>query len=140
MLIGWQPSQIKLFVGMRLTITKNIDKANHVVNGMSATLLSVGRRGIIVAIPSNTEPVTIFPSHDLNGGWVQGGEAYYPIRYGWATTLHKIQGATLHHVTMWLDVPFVKASAYVALSRVQYDKAWRFVGKLDTRHFHPQLL
>ncbi|CAE7474952.1 unnamed protein product, partial [Symbiodinium sp. CCMP2592] len=55
----------------------------------------------------------------------------FPLRLGYSTTLHKIQGATLSHITIWMDVPFVKAALYVALSRVQYDRDWRFVGSID---------
>ncbi|CAE7275706.1 unnamed protein product [Symbiodinium sp. CCMP2592] len=61
----------------------------------------------------------------------------FPLRLGYSTTLHKIQGATLSHITIWMDVPFVKAALYVALSRVQYDRDWKFVGSIDRRHCLP---
>ena len=41
----------------------------------------------------------------------------YPFRLGYATTLHKVQGATLDHITLWLDIANVEAAAYVALYR-----------------------
>ena len=47
---------------------------------------------------------------------------HYPVRLGYASTLHKVQGATLDHVTLWLDIANMPAAAYVALSRVRYDK------------------
>ena len=47
---------------------------------------------------------------------------HYPVRLGYASTLHKVQGATLGHVTLWLDITNMPAAAYVALSRVRYDR------------------
>ena len=58
-------------------------------------------------------------------------------RLGYASTLHKVQGATLDHVTLWLDIPNMPAAAYVALSRVRRDKDWRFVGDPMIHHFTP---
>ena len=62
---------------------------------------------------------------------------YYPFRLGYASTLHKVQGATLEHVTLWLDVRNMPAAAYVALSRVEWDANWRFVGNPSVHHFTP---
>ncbi len=60
-----------------------------------------------------------------------------PCRLGYCSTLHKYQGATLEHMTMWLDCSNVEAAGYVALSRVQHDADWRFVGQMTTHHFTP---
>eukprot|EP00959_Pyramimonas_sp_CCMP1952_P105574 2207312-Pyramimonas_sp.AAC.1 len=54
---------------------------------------------------------------------------HYPMRLGYATTLHKVQGATLDHVTLWLDLAGMPAAAYVALSRVRRDADWRIMGQ-----------
>ena len=62
---------------------------------------------------------------------------FLPIRVGYAVNLHKVQGATLDHVTLWLDAPYVEAAGYVALSRVRRDADWRFIGVLSTDHFVP---
>ena len=59
------------------------------------------------------------------------------MRLGYSSTLHKVQGATLDHITLWLDVPNVPAAAYVALSRVREDANWQFVGKVTVHHFSP---
>ena len=65
------------------------------VNGMACTLVSVGRKSISVKIPANSEPVALFPSHDLSDGMFGFRPAYYPIRLGYSTTLHKIQGVVM---------------------------------------------
>ena len=61
----------------------------------------------------------------------------YPFRLGYASTLHKVQGATLKHITVWLHVPNMPAAAYVALSRVEFDVNWRYLGKPGIHHFTP---
>jgi len=62
---------------------------------------------------------------------------FLPLRIGYANTLMKLQGATLKHMTLYLDVPNVEAAGYVALSRVQHDRDWRYVGDPTTHHFTP---
>ena len=62
---------------------------------------------------------------------------HYPFRLGYASALHKVQGATLPHVTLWLYIPNMPAAAYVALSRVEYDRNWRFIGDPGVHHFTP---
>ena len=63
--------------------------------------------------------------------------ASFPFRLGYATTLHKIQGATLNHITLYLDLANMPAAAYVALSRVQKDSHWRYLGDPTRHHFTP---
>ena len=62
---------------------------------------------------------------------------HFPLRLGYSSTLRKVQGATLPHVTLWLDVANMPAAAYVALSRVEYDANWRYVGNPGVHHFTP---
>ena len=65
---------------------------------------------------------------------------YHPLRLAYATTLMKVQGDTLKHMTLWMDTPGVEAAGYVALSRVQHDKDWSYVGYLKQKHFVPAQL
>ena len=51
--------------------------------------------------------------------------------------LYDENGATLPHITLWLDVKNMPAAAYVALSRVEFDANWRFVGDPGVHHFTP---
>ena len=39
---------------------------------------------------------------------------FYPIHIGFAGTVYKFQGATLPHVTIWLDRPHTRAAAYAS--------------------------
>jgi len=84
-------------------------------------------------------PYTQMPQKDIAElPWTdEDHNVYMRMRVGYANTLMKLQGATLDHLTLYLDVPNVEAAGYVALSRVQYDKNWRFVGDPTVHHFTP---
>ena len=43
----------------------------------------------------------------------------------------------MKHITVWLDVPNMPAAAYVALSSVEFDIKWRYVGKPGIHYFTP---
>ena len=125
-----EPSRLRIFRGMRITLTKNENKRIGFVNGMGATVLGMDHGNLIVRTEENVRLV-VHPIHDENL------VLSFPVRPGYASTLHKVQGATLDHITVWLDTPNVPAAAYVAISRVQYDKDWRYVGKPFLHHFTP---
>ena len=52
----------------------------------------------------------------------------YPARPGYASNIHKLQGAKLSHVTIWLDVRRFKADGYLAMSRVKCDTDYILAG------------
>ena len=114
----------------------NLDKRRGFVNGRAVRVVAKMKKGILVKM-DNGDTEIIYPTHDFSPTGRATGPAYYHIRLGYSTTLHKIQGATLPHVTIWLDVPYMEAAAYMALSRVQYDKHWRFVGQIEPKHCLP---
>ena len=75
--------------------------------------------------------VMVFP-------WTSGDRSvFHPLRLGYASTLMKLQGATIGHLTIWFGVPNIEAAAYVALSRVRKDRDWQFVGNPGVHHFTP---
>ena len=114
-----------IYEGMRVRITRNEDKERGFVNGMGATVQRMRRSGVQVITDAGrillVHPVT----HEiiLSDGSIRR-MTFFPLRLGYSTTLHKVQGATLSHITLWLDRPGVRAALYVALSRVQYDEDW----------------
>ena len=63
------------------------------------------------------------------------GITYCPMRAGYASTILKLQGTELEHVTVYLDKPFVPAVAYTAMGRVKsgYDRL--IGGVVDKHHF-----
>jgi hypothetical protein len=130
-MVDWQPSNLIVYEGLKLVITRNANKQNDFVNGMGCTVLELDVYGILVRTDSGKR-LLVHPMTDPETRFT-----YYPLRLGYATTLHKVQGQTLQHATIWLDKPYWPAAAYVALSRVQYDKDWRFVGDMKPEHFLP---
>ncbi|OLQ05723.1 hypothetical protein AK812_SmicGene11056 [Symbiodinium microadriaticum] len=137
-LVDCAPLHLPIYAGMRVTLTRNVQKEQNFVNGMRAVVLAVQRSSVLVQTHCG-DVISVFPYTDdeiLIAGQ-QRRVTYLPLRLGYATTLQKIQGATLEHITVWLDVPNVEAAAYVALSRVQYDENWRFMGHVTRHHFTP---
>ena len=51
--------------------------------------------------------------------------------------LFLLQGMTLPHITLWLDVPCCRAGAYVAMSRVSMDQDYLIAGPVTPKHFVP---
>ena len=66
-----------------------------------------------------------------------GNTAYFPIRLGYASNVHKVQGDEFDHVTIWLDVENMPAAGYAALSRVKDAKNYLIGGKVTRKHFVP---
>ena len=125
------PAPIPIFVGARIQLTRNIHKEMDYVNGMGATILGLQQGGARVRTDTGFI-VVVYPWTDA-----ESQSTYHPMRLGYANTLTKLQGATLDSMTLYLDVPNIPAAGYVALSRVRYDKHWRFVGYLTRHHFTP---
>lgn len=125
-----EPSQLTIYAGMKVTLTKNENKKVGFVNGMGATVLGMENGNLVVRTDQGTR-LMVHPIHD------EKLQASFPVRLGYASTLHKVQGATLKHITLYLDTPDVPAAAYVALSRVEKDVDWRYIGKPFVHHFTP---
>ena len=134
--MSWLPEQLPIFVGARVVLTRNLDKKRDFVNGMAATVLGLKRQSVVVRTRTG-QVLTVFPYTDEESSPEERAPASLPLRLGYATTLQKIQGATLEHATIWLDVANIEAAGYVALSRVRTDDAWRFLGHLTPHHFTP---
>ena len=62
---------------------------------------------------------------------------YFPIRIGYASTIHKAQGGEYKHVTIWMNAKYMPAAGYTALSRVSKSSDYRLAGKLHRNHFVP---
>lgn len=140
-MVNVESSWIPIYEGLRLTLTENLDKQHGFVNGMGCEVVKVRKNGIEV----KTDLKTSIMLHPITRDFVvSGGESrrvrFYPARLGYAVNLHKVQGQTMKHITIWLDKAGVPAAAYVALSRVRKDAHWRFVGVLTPAHFTPAMV
>ena len=81
--------------------------------------------------------LTVYPSTDTDVPKNHRPVTYYPIRVGYAGTIHKYQGATLSHVALWLDRKHTKPAAYVALSRVARDEDYLIGGVVTADYLLP---
>lgn len=96
------PSTVQLFRGLRLVLTQNRDKMHHFVNGMTCTVEGfVYETQCLLVLTSTGKRLAVYPITDDHVP--RGRVVYYPVRLGYANTVHKFQGAQLDHVTIWLD-------------------------------------
>jgi hypothetical protein len=128
--IAYEPARVPIYAGMKVMLTRNINKEVDYVNGMTATVEGVYQSGVRVRTKTGFL-IMVYPWTD------EWHCTFFPLRIGYANTLLKMQGATLPHLTLYLDRPNVEAAGYVALSRVEYDANWRFVGDPGIHHFTP---
>jgi len=128
--IAHAPKKLPVHIGMRVMLTKNVNKDVDYVNGMEAYVTGVYRSGVRVQTRTGYT-IVVYPWTD------ESHNTYLPMRLAYANTLLKMQGATLQHLTIYLDVANVEAAGYVALSRVQHDRDWQYVGDPTTHHFTP---
>ena len=129
-----QPSSVKIFKGMRLYLTKNIRKGDDFVNGMEVAVeaFHTAQRMLRVRTKTN-QRLDVTPWTDVH----HGGVVCYPIRLGYASTIHKAQGDEFKHITICLDMPGMQAAGYTALSRVSRSSDYLLGGTLKRAHFTP---
>ena len=70
--------------------------------------------GNTIFIQTSNVMVPVFPVY-------RGREEYYPIVAGYESTIHKVMGRTLQHITLAFDMRMLSpVVGYVALSRVSF--------------------
>ena len=129
-----QPSEVPIYKGVQLYLTKNIRKKDDYVNGMLCYAEAWSETSGALRVRTKTgKRLYITPWTDVERGSV----TYYPIRLGYASTVQKVLGDEVEHITIWLDMPNLPAVAYTALSRVERSNAYSLAGKLTPAHFAP---
>ena len=122
--------------GLRLHLTKNCDKAGDFVNGMECEVKAWDEGSRCLHVKTVTgKDIAVFQYTDPQPE--AQNASYFPIRLGYASTVYKMQGAELPHVTIFLDRPGQRAAAYVAMSRVKRDTDYLFGGHYTKKHFVP---
>ena len=126
--------QLPVYIGMRVFLTRNVNKSIDFVNGMGCDVTGWDAETSAVYVMTDTGyRVSIYPWCDTD----LGGVVYYPVRAGYASTIQKWQGAGLKHVTAFLDAANVPGAAYTAMSRVEYGNDLLLAGMLTPEHFTP---
>ncbi len=110
-----KPSEVPVYKGMNVYLTRNIRKEDDFVNGMLCTVESWDASSRMLRVRTRTgHRLAVTPWTDSE----KGNVVYYPVRLGYASTIHRVQGDEFEHITIWLDVPHMPAAGYTALSRV----------------------
>lgn len=132
-------ANLKLKVGARVIFVKNDDQgdgARRWVNGSMGRITELSRErisvqkddGSLVSVaPATWEarelaefPSPLSPSGTVIRTAVTGWFIQFPVRLGWAITVHKSQGQTLDSAVLDFDDQYFEVGqAYVALSRVR---------------------
>ena len=131
-----QPTTLRVYAGMRVFLTRNMNKKTDFVNGMQASVQGYDADSRCLHVLTTTgRQLAVYPlTEDVPEA---GRITTWPVRPGYASTIHKLQGAELDNVCIWLDVKHFRAGAYVAMSRVQFDKDYSLGGLLEREHCMP---
>ena len=120
---------------MKIVLTQNVRKDDDYVNGMECTVLEFqeNRQGGVLVVRTSTGkrlPIT---------RWTDAKKriSYFPIRVGYASTIHKALGGEFKHVTVYMNAPYMPAAGYTALSRVSTSDDYLLGGIIKRRHFVP---
>lgn len=119
-------SPLCLKVGVPVLLLKN-HKEGMYVNGSRGVVKSVTTdkdneiATILVTLDTGDDVIVERDEWEQMDGdqRVQAVMAHFPVRLGWALTIHKSQGLTLDNVEIDLSRGFACGQAYVALSRMR---------------------
>jgi len=132
------PSEVPIYKGMKLFLTQNVRKEDDFVNGMECVVERFTENGNGGALTVRTKTghrlvVTKWTNTKVDKFAVR----HFPIRPGYASTIHKVQGDEFSHITVYLDRKYMPAAGYTALSRVERQENYLLGGKLTREHFVP---
>lgn len=122
------PKNLTLKVGAQVMLLKNLSIENGMVNGSIGVVEGFTTEGVEVKFSSGRTLVTPDEWNIKEQNLSFENKIYYiivatriqiPLKLAWATTCHKIQGATLDRAEIDLNEAFAAGQAYVALSRVR---------------------
>ena len=121
--------------GIVIRLTRNLDKSRGFVNGATAVVeYSLEGNAVFVArLVGTGNLVLVHPMYE-------DGATFLPCCYGYATTIRRAQGASLHHGCVYFDQKKHHAGrgyGYVAVSRFKTRGGVFLYGKLRRTDFLP---
>lgn len=120
-----------LQVGMRMRLTRNQDKERGFVNGALGVIRHVLDKQTFVLESADGVYVLVHPTSIDR-------KTFVPASYAYATTMRRVQGATLDAVALYFDRRRPDPGyAYVAASRVRTLAALWHIGRLRTSDWAP---
>ncbi len=134
------PRKLILRKGSRIMILKN---AGKFYNGDMGTVTKLDEKSILVKLDRSSEELVVLrekwenirykidSNSDRIVAEVIGVLEQFPLRLGWAITIHKSQGLTFDCINVdYTRSPFVSGQTYVALSRCRTLKGLTITKKL----------
>ena len=129
-----RPSSIPIHKGSRLYLTRNVRKKDDYVNGMLAWVLAWDEEKRVLWVKTETGKVLpITPWHDAE----HANLVYYPIRLGYCSTIHKVQGDEFPFIIIYLDRANMPGVGYTAITRVKNGNSYLIGGHIERKHFVP---
>ena len=118
--------------GLRLRLSRNLDKTRGFVNGALGTILEVLSKSVAVVALNTGKLVLLHPVSD-------GKATFLPCAYGYATTVRKAQGASLDGVVLYFDhcYPPERGYGYVGASRARTKGGLYHYGRLRRTDWLP---
>ena len=121
--------------GIKLRLTRNLDKQRGFVNGALAVVWE-SLRGNAVFVAQLVGTGNLVLVHPLE----EDGQIFLPCCYGYATTIRRAQGASLEMGCIYFDQKKFHAGrgyGYVAVSRFKTRAGVHVFGKLRRTDFLP---
>ncbi|WAR11596.1 PIF1-like protein, partial [Mya arenaria] len=143
---GGLPQVVTLKIGARVILTRNVDVSDGLTNGTQGRVLdvkfsssgapvaviilfdssAVGKNAHLnsrVDLSAYKEPVVpicqVEAKFSPTSSKATASRKQFPLRLCWATSIHKVQGATLNNIVVSFEKRFNPGQAYVAISRVR---------------------
>lgn len=118
---GTLKHKLILAKGCKIIFIKNIDVNSGIVNGIDATFLDFGKNIMSIKFHHTIIPISKI-NQKITSKHYKVNNLYryqFPILPQYGTTVHRVQGATLPRVRLYLDnTIFNDWQVYVALTRV----------------------
>jgi ATP-dependent DNA helicase PIF1 len=122
------PKVLELKVGAQVMLLKNLSLDDGLCNGAIGVVTGFSGIGVLVRFSSGVHYIERESwdikeqTYSADGSMlvkVVASRSQIPLKLAWASTIHKVQGATIDHAVMDLSDCFECGQVYVALSRVR---------------------
>ena len=123
---------VEIYQDMPLLITENLDKEHELVNGAVVHAVHYEGTFLIVRTASGYLHSLYRRSRRCPNG---ERRAVFPVEFSGAMTVHKAQGMTLEHMTLWVSSRPGPGVVFTALSRVRTIESLLIIDGIRDAHF-----